>query len=528
MIPCLVSLFKKTLLRAPIIVICLSGHFDRVYYFFLLLDPLHFFLGEDVWFVVISPDNSIVVTSRVGSISVWRLSNGQRVFSLAQDQMFASPVCIVEKENPNLLATIIASTIRLYDLQTGHLLREIQDRKLKTCSPMMSTLCLCPLEDQSVLYPGRDNVSRSSEKGWIRAAHLDSGEVVEMTLVNSNQTVNFIGVTITGMVFLALSEGAANSRKGSAVKTTFFTLELWDISNKVLARTLADISDKVRCYALSTNKSKALALGNTRFLPSANVFRAEIKVFDLMSSEVIERTLTYPSSINLMQFIGSNHIITASRDKIVRLWDLDRNIPSSSEEHDEDVEVEIVDMYGYKAICWEKTSVCLVDLRAGEYIRFIKGLLPQMVFVNDNEVILVTDGKMHLFDLTRRQRIRQFDGNVWTSGLTNGCFVCMKHHVVAVPSDQCGLCVYDINTGRRTSHMQCKDIRRSVQMIKWLLHYKSLKCLRNSSDFVENIPKKYFSTNFSLRVRAQFELPMRSYTTQNNENNVVHQIWCNK
>lgn len=478
--------------------------------------------------MVISPDNSIVVTSRVGSISVWRLSNGQRVFSLAQEQMFASPVCIIEKENPNLLATIIASTIRLYDLQTGHLLREIQDRKLKTSSPMMSTLSLCPLEGQSVLYSGKDNVSRSSEKGWIRAAHLDSGEVVEMTLVNSNQTVNFIGVTITGMVFLALSEGAANSRKGSAVKTTFFTLELWDISNKVLARTLADISDKVRCYALSTNKSKALALGNTRFLPSANVFRAEIKVFDLISSEVIERTLTYPSSINLMQFIGSNHIITASRDKIVRLWDLDRNIPSSSEEHDEDVEVEIVDMCGYKAICWEKTSVYLVDLRAGEYIRFIKGLLPQMVFVNDNEVILVTDGKMHLFDLTRRQRIRQFDGNVWTSGLTNGCFVCMKHHVVAVSSDQCGLCVYDINTGRRTSHMQCKDIRRSVQMIKWLLHYKSLKCLRNSSDFVENIPKKYFSTNFSLRVHAQFESLMRSYPTENNENNVVHQIRCNK
>lgn len=104
----------------------------------------------------------------------------------------------------------------------------------------------------------------------------------------------------------------------------------------------------------------------------------------------------------------------------------------------------------------------------------------------------------------------------------------MKHHIVAVSSDQCGICVFDINTGRRTSHMQCKDIRRSVQMIKWLLHYKSSKCLRNSSDFVENIPKKYFSANFSLRVHAQFELPMRSYTTENNENNVVHQIWCNK
>lgn len=417
--------------------------------------------GDDVWFVVISPNNSIVVTSKIGSISAWRLSTGQRVFSVAQEHRFAAPICVLEKEKTALLATIISPNIKLYDIQTGHLLREIHDSKLQKQSAMLSPLFLCSLEEHSVLYAGRDALSSASARGWIRAANLDNGEVAELIQISSNHTVHFIGVTETGMVLLALSEGAPNLRKGSAVQTTFFTLELWDVKKKALARKLADPSDKVRCYALSTNKSKALTLGNSRFMASANVFRAEIKVFDLASGEVIERMLTYPSTIHLMEFIDSNHVITASRDKIVRLWDLERNVPSTNEESDEEVEVEIVDMYGYRAICWEKNGMRLVDLQAGNCIQFVNGVQPQMVFVNDSEVILVTAGKMHLFDLNQRQRIRQFDGDFWDAGLTNSCFVYKDDRLVAVSSDQRSLCVYDISTGGMTSQMQCEHIRRS-------------------------------------------------------------------
>lgn len=416
--------------------------------------------GDDVWYVGISPDNSILVTSRIGSISAWRLSTGQRVFCVDLEHRFAAPICLLEKEKTVLLATVINGNIRLYDLQTGHLLREIQDSKLAKHNAMLSPLCLCSLEDHSVLYAGRDNLSPASARGWIRAAQLDTDEVVEIVQISSNHTVHFIGVTENGMMLLALSEGAPDLRKGSAVQTTFFTLELWDIKKKILARKLADPSDKVRCYALSTNKAKALTLGNSRFMASANVFRAEIKVFDLFSGEITERMLTYPSTINLMEFIDSNHVITASRDKIVRLWDLERHIPSPSEDIDEEVELEIVGMYGYRAICWEKNAMRLVDLHTGHYIQFANGVQPQLVFVNDSEVILVTSGKMHLFDLNQRQIIRRFDGEVWDAGLTNSCFVYMKDQLVAVSADQSSLHVYDISTGTRTSQMQCEHIRR--------------------------------------------------------------------
>lgn len=410
--------------------------------------------------MVISPDNSTVVTSQTGSISAWRLSNGKRLFSVEEHRVIA-PICVFKKENTVTLATIISQKVKLFNLQTGNLIQEVYDSMLQKHSAMSSPLFVCPLEDQSVLFAGRDNLSpASSSRGWIRAAHLDTGEVVEKLQVNPNNMVHFIGAPEPDMFLLVLSEGATDLRKGSAVQTKFFTLELWDVTKKILFRKLADLSDKVRCYALSSNKSKALTLGNSRFLPNANVFRAEVKVFDLKSGDVIERILTYPSTIHLMEFIDSNHVITASRDKIVRLWDLERNVASPSEENEEEAELEIVDMHGYHAICWEKNGVRLIDLQAGHFIQFVNGIQPQMVFVNDSDVIIASSGKLHLFDLNQRQRIRQFEGDVYQAGLTNSCFVYKQVQVIAISSDQQSLCVFDISSGRRIAQLQCEHIRR--------------------------------------------------------------------
>lgn len=422
--------------------------------------------GDDVWLVMISPDNSTVVTSKFGSISAWRLSTGQRLFFVEEHRVTA-PICLLEKENTVLLATIINQNVKLYDLQTGHFIRDIYDSKLQKHNPMLSPLFMCSLEDHSVLYAGKDNLSpATSSRGWIRAVHLDTGEVAEKIQVNPNYMVHFIGVIEPDMLLLVMSQGAQDSRKGSAVQTKFFTMELWDISKNVLFRKLADLSDKVRCYALSSNKSKALSLGNSRFLASANVFRAEVKVFDLKSGDIIERMLTYPSTIHLMEFIDSNHVITASRDKIVRVWDLERNVASLGEESEEEAEVEIVDLYGYRAICWEKNGIRLVDLHAGHFIQFVNGIQPQMAFVNDSDVILASSGKLHLFDLNQRLRIRQFDGDVCQAGLTNTCFVYKQAQVIAVSCDQRSLCVFDISSGRRIAQLQCEHIRRSVKIFR--------------------------------------------------------------
>lgn len=413
--------------------------------------------GNDVWFLVISPDNSTVVTSQIGSISAWRLSNGKRVFSVEEHSVTAAPICVLEKNNTVLLATIIKQNVKLFNLQTGHLFQQLHDEKLQKHNAMSSPLFVCSLEDHSVLYAGRDNLSSA---GWIRAAHLDTGEVVERLQFNSNNLVHFIAVTDPDKLLLVLSEGAQDRRKGSAVQTNFFKLELWDITEKILFRKLADLPDKVRCYALSSDKCKALTLGNSRFLANANVFRAEVKMFDLKSGDIIQRMLTYPSTIHLMEFIDSNHVITASRDKIVRVWDLERNVTSPSEVSEEEAELEIVDLNGCHAICWEKNGIRLVNLQAGRVIQFRNGLQPQIAFVNDSEVILASSGKLHRFDINQRQRILQFDGDVYHAGLTNSIFVCKQIQLIALSCDQRSLCVFDISSGRRIAQLQCEQVRR--------------------------------------------------------------------
>lgn len=427
-------------------------------------NDLNFSSGEDVCHVAISLDNSLVVTSAISSISAWRLSNGQRMFSVSQDHaIYAAPICLLEKEKKILMAAFIKSSIKLYDLQAGSLALEIDDNS--ESDGISSSLCLCPMEDQSVLYASTSNLATTTTT-WVRQANLHTYDVLDIAQISSNQTVQFIGVTKMNQMLLALTEGSPNTKKESSVQT-FFTLELWDLKRKVVVHQLVEPSSKVRCFTLSMDKSKALTLGNSRFSASANVFHAEIKIFDLVSGEVIQRLLKYPSSIHLVQYIDSSHVITASRDKIIRLWDLERSAPPSAVEElkEEQAEVEIVGMYGHHAICWEKHALRVVDLQAGHFIHFVNGVKPQIVFVDDNKAILVSCGKMSLFDLNKNQMIVQFEGGIWNEGLVNGCFIHTTHEVVAVNSDQKFLCVYDMHSGQRISQMKCEHIRRSAQAL---------------------------------------------------------------
>lgn len=127
---------------------------------------------------------------------------------------------------------------------------------------------------------------------------------------------------------------------------------------------------------------------------------------------------------------------------------------------EEEAELEIVDLNGCHAICWEKNGIRLVNLQAGRVIQFRNGLQPQIAFVNDSEVILASSGKLHRFDINQRQRILQFDGDVYHAGLTNSIFVYKQIQLIALSCDQRSLCVFDISSGRRIAQLQCEQVRR--------------------------------------------------------------------
>lgn len=62
-----------------------------------------------------------------------------------------------------------------------------------------------------------------------------------------------------------------------------------------------------------------------------------------------------------MEFIDLNYVIIVLCDKIVWVWDLERNVILFSEVSEEEVELEIVDLNGCYVICWEKNGICLVN-----------------------------------------------------------------------------------------------------------------------------------------------------------------------
>lgn len=88
-----------------------------------------------------------------------------------------------------------------------------------------------------------------------------------------------------------------------------------------------------------------------------------------------------------------------------------------------------------------------------------------MVCVSDSEVILVSSGKIYLFDMNERQFIHQFDGDTCQGGLPNSCFVYKQAQVIAISGDQRSLGVFDISDGKRIDQLECEHIRRSVETI---------------------------------------------------------------
>ena len=161
-------------------------------------------LGDDVWFVTITPDNSTVVTSKPGSISAWRLSTGQRVFLLEKLTVVA-PICVFKGYNTVVLVTIFNQHIKLFDLHTGNQIKEIYDDMLPKESAMSLPVILCSLDDHNVLYTSRGTLSGvASSRSWIRAANLDTGKVEVKMQIGPGFTVQFIGVTAFDTLLLVM------------------------------------------------------------------------------------------------------------------------------------------------------------------------------------------------------------------------------------------------------------------------------------------------------------------------------------
>ena len=300
------------------------------------------------------------------------MSTGQRLHTI-QGHSSTAPICIVQTSGGVLLATVIEALVKFYDFETGCPKRTFEDVLPQPLNEVTSVFHLAAW-DKVLLYSGRDSQVPGN---WIRGVSIETGEKTAEIRTGGSLSIQSMKVTAHGTLLAAWTEGSTGRRKSSGSQASRIVLQVWNLSNATLIHELAGSSGQIRCFAMSTDRTEVMTLSHTAFNPSANLFQGNICIYDLKSFEMQRCVLHYPSSINHVVYIDYHHVISASRDKLVRVWDLERNRTDSSEA-ERTTEQEVVELDGRYAVFWEETGVGAVHMETGNCIRFAEGIAPQV------------------------------------------------------------------------------------------------------------------------------------------------------
>jgi WD40 repeat protein len=420
-----------------------------------------FVLGENSLSINISADNSVVAASSQGCVCAWQVSTGQRLFFIEGHDTQA-PVSFIKKNDVSVMATIIGNSIKLYSLKTRKRIQEFVDVELQNSSTKDNGSSLFSFKT-SLYYMVKDGAEVPGSS--VRVLDISTGVMEDVLKFDGMKGVSLVGISAYGTLLISQGEpmGTQSSRanvrqKGGAV------IELWDHTKNKRLRCLNNPDDNMHCYAMSSDKTNVVTLNDPQFLSSANVFQGLIKVFNLQTDDVKECTLRFPSSIHLIRYVDFNHFISSSRDKLVRVWDLTRNLAAQETQDDE---LEIVDSFGDKIVFAQQVKVGCVDIRSGHRVLFVNGHAPQLVFLNKTQAVVTNGENMFLFDLMQRKLICKFQGET-RSDCQRSLFVCNESEVVAMSLDGKSLNIYDAKSGNEIAQLKSDEghsIARFVQVI---------------------------------------------------------------
>ncbi|XP_032230657.2 protein qui-1 isoform X5 [Nematostella vectensis] len=420
--------------------------------------------GENISSVLVAKDNTLIVSTCPGCVSAWRVSTGQRIFRIDTNGDCA-PITTVTHGNESHLVTVVASSIRIIDLETGAIIQEFRDEKLR---PEIGAHMTMGTTGSRLLYTGLRLEEDSGR--LIRALDLKSGYISTVLRLDESVTSmeDLIGITADGSLLLSKSRGGnQRQRTQSAGQALTFILELWSLEKQSRMRTICNHGDRVRCFSLSSDKKNLIALCDSRFQDSTNVFRGKVKIVDLASGDSTDSYLSYPSNINFISYIDGNHFISSSNDKLLRIWDLKRN--QASTENPTEVEIyerEIVSSRDDLVTFNGSGMTGILNAHTGSEIRFVNGSTPQMLIVDVARVIIADDDKMFLYDLENRAKVLDFAGATRPDNLR--CFfVCKQSLLVCIAQDRKSMDVYDVVSGNKLSHLMAQS---GDTEIAWFSH----------------------------------------------------------
>jgi WD40 repeat protein len=387
-----------------------SAHHDQVWA--LAIGQLRFSVtgpSSPVSAVAVTPDSRHAVSaSRNGSLRVWDLQTGQLLSTLVAQESSVNAV-VLELDGPQdenrpvqvalpieVSAVAVSSngrhalsgcydqTLRLWDLQTGQLLRTFVGHEDKVSAVVITA-------------GGRQALSASHDR-TLKLWDLQTGQLLS-TLAGHEDGVSAVAVTPDGRHAIS----ASGDR----------TLKLWDLTASQLIHTTTGHEAEVSSMAVTDDGRHALSASHDHTL----------RLWDLATGQPLRSFTDHDDRVSAVAIVaGGRHVLSGSHDRTLRLWDLATGQPLRTfTGHEDGVSAVALTSDGLRALsASHDRTLRLWDLATGQ---------PLQTFVGHERAVsavAVTPDNRHLLSGSADHTLRLWD-------LATGHLLCiMIGHVRAV------------------------------------------------------------------------------------------------
>ncbi|XP_065054750.1 NACHT domain- and WD repeat-containing protein 1-like isoform X2 [Rhopilema esculentum] len=309
-----------------------------------------------VTYSCLTAKGEILIISRFGIIKAWLLSTGQTLLDIkGHDE--TSPISTCLFNGQEALAAFYSETLTIINLENGEILKEYTT-KLQDCSEKPTKIMLSSWNEKCLVVH-KDLIKEEQFSMLLELFDISpelkhdlfrikvDHDIMSLEIVSCNQ------ILVTSAV---LEDGLNTSRRPSARPSVAsnwqkMSLELWDIRTMKMKTTLASENEFVRCSCITPDRNEVILLCNTNFIETACEFMGFIKIHSVVDGSSVKMPLSYPSSITSVCGTGFRCIVTASLDKIIRVWDLERSLDKNTDAR------KISSQSAAHTVCWVGNAV---------------------------------------------------------------------------------------------------------------------------------------------------------------------------
>ena len=277
-----------------------------------------------------SKKGDIIVVSRLGVIKAWLVSNGQAVFEIRGHDDLA-PISICVYENEEALAVYRLGSLQILELENGEILKQYSTT-IKKYASETSKIFLSAFEGLCLIVH-KDEVTDAKEHSLlVETFHISSHDKHEIFRLKTENDILSLDVMMSNQLlvtYVGLGVDLDKNRKPASrpsVTSTWqkMSLELWDMKSMKPTSQLTTVDDSVRCSCVTPRRNEVIMLCNMSFIETASEYLCFVKVYSLADGKSFKLPLSFPSGILSLCGLGFSCLISASADKIIRVWDLER------------------------------------------------------------------------------------------------------------------------------------------------------------------------------------------------------------